>query len=214
MDTTSNKDYKEEKEMEVKPIPKPINKIINSQLEVNVCKIYINEDQRGTGFLCKIPFPDEFKLLPVLITNNHVINEEYFQKNKIIKISFDDDKIINLLEIVPERKFYSNKTYDISIIEIFPKKDNLNKFLEIDYNYDENENKEKQNIYVLHYLNGNESCVSYGNIIDIKEYEIEHKCTTEYGSSGGPIILLKTNKVIGVHKVVEKVKKLIIMELC
>ena len=119
MGASSNKIYREEKEKKVKPIPNRITKIINSQLELSVCKIYINENERGTGFLCKIPFPDEFKLLPVLITNNHVINEEYFQKNKIIKISFDDDKINKLLEIVPERKFYSNKTYDISIIEIF-----------------------------------------------------------------------------------------------
>jgi len=27
-----------------------------------------------------------------------------------------------------------------------------------------------------------------------------HKCSTEHGSSGGPIILLNTVKVIGVHK--------------
>ena len=200
MGISSNKKYNEEKERDIKPIPKRLNKIINSQLEVNVCKIYINENERGTGFLCKIPFPDEFKLLPVLITNNHAINEEYFLKNKIIKISFNDDKIYKLLEIVPERKFYSNKTYDISIIEIFPNKDNLNKFLELDFNYDENEREENQKIYVLHYLNGNESCVSYGNIKDINEYEIEHTCSTENGSSGGPIILLETNKVIGVHK--------------
>jgi hypothetical protein len=27
-----------------------------------------------------------------------------------------------------------------------------------------------------------------------------HKCSTEYGSSGGPIILLNTFKAIGAHK--------------
>jgi V8-like Glu-specific endopeptidase len=200
MGASSNKIYREEKEKKVKPIPNRITKIINSQLELSVCKIYINENESGTGFLCKIPFPDEFKYLPTLITNNHVINKEYFQKNKIIKISFNDDNYTKLLEIIPERKFYSNKAYDISIIEIFPKKDNLNHFLELDYYYDKNEKEEKQNIYVLQYLNGNESCVSYGNIINIKEFEIQHTCSTEDGSSGGPIILLESNKVIGVHK--------------
>ena len=86
--------------MKVKPIPNRIIRIIKSQLERSVCKIYINEENCGTGFLCKIPFPDEFTLLPALITNNHVINEEYFQNNEIIKISFDDDKIYKLLKIL------------------------------------------------------------------------------------------------------------------
>ena len=95
----------EQKEKDVKPIPNRITKIINSQLELSVCKIYINEKESATGFLCKIPFPDEFNLLPVLMTNNHVINKEYFLKNKIIKISFDDDKNIKLLEKVQDRKF-------------------------------------------------------------------------------------------------------------
>ena len=118
----------------------------------------------------------------------------------LIKISFDDDKNIKLLEIIPERKFYSNEIYDISIIEIFPNKDSINHFLELDYNYGKNEKEVKQNIYILHYPNGNESCLSYGNIEKIKAYEIEHTCSTEVGSSGAPIILLETFKVIGIHK--------------
>ena len=200
MGASSNKKYINEKEKKVKPIPKRITKIINSQLEESVCKIYINKNESGTGFLCKIPFPDEFKYLPTLITNNHVINEEYFKKNKIIKISFDDDKNFKLLENVQETKFYSNKTYDISIIAIFPNKDNLNNFLELDNNIWKNEKEDKQDIYLLQYPNGNDSCVSYGKIKDIQEYEIEHTCSTEFGSSGGPIILLGSFKVIGIHK--------------
>ena len=108
MGTCSTKNirkYKEQKIFGVKPIPKRITKIINSQLELSVCKIYINENESGTGFLCKIPFPDEFKYLPTLITNNHVINKEYFLKNKIIKISFGDDQNIKLLKILSQRKF-------------------------------------------------------------------------------------------------------------
>ena len=95
MGGSSSKKYKEEKIMEVKPIPNRITKIINSQLERSVCKIYINKNECGTGFLCKIPFPDEFRLLPVLITNNHVINEEYFKKNKQLKFHLMMIQIIN-----------------------------------------------------------------------------------------------------------------------
>ena len=44
-------------------------------MKKNVCKIKIGNEQ-STGFFCKIPFPDENNLLPVFITNNHVINKK------------------------------------------------------------------------------------------------------------------------------------------
>ena len=45
------------------------------QMKKCVCKIKL-KDIQGTGFFCKIPFPDINKCLPVIITNNHIINEE------------------------------------------------------------------------------------------------------------------------------------------
>ncbi len=33
----------------------------------------------------------------------------------------------------------------------------------------------------------------------IEENKISHKCSTDSGSSGAPILLVKNNKVIGVH---------------
>ena len=55
-------------------------KEITNQMEKNICKIKIGEEQ-GTGFFCKIPFPDEDNMLKVLITNNHVINEDILYKS-------------------------------------------------------------------------------------------------------------------------------------
>ena len=194
------KNYIEEKKVGLDSIPRWVNKKIDEQLEKNICKINIDELIFGTGFLCKIPYPNEFILLPVLITNNHVINEEYFLKNKEIKISFDDDKINKKLLITPERKFYTSREYDVSIIEIFPNKDDIHHFLEFnqDKEIEKKEIYENLSIYILHYPN--KSCVSYGIINNIQSFEIEHKCSTGKGSSGSPIILLNTFKVIGVHK--------------
>ena len=53
---------------------------------INVCKIKIGNEQ-SIGFFCKIPFPDENNLLPVFITNNHVINKKLLYSNNE-KISF------------------------------------------------------------------------------------------------------------------------------
>ena len=45
----------------------------------------------GTGFPCKIPFPTEKELLPILITNNHIINEKtLYEKDKKIFIKIDN----------------------------------------------------------------------------------------------------------------------------
>jgi hypothetical protein len=51
-----------------------------------VCKINVNDNLFGTGFFCKIPFPDNNNLLPFLITNNHVLNENDIENNKTINL--------------------------------------------------------------------------------------------------------------------------------
>jgi len=39
------------------------------QMKNCICKIYKNDGTKGTGFFCRIPFPDESNLLHVLFTN-------------------------------------------------------------------------------------------------------------------------------------------------
>ena len=56
-------------------------------------------------------------------------------------------------------------------------------------------------MYIIQYPKGKLS-VSYGvldNIYEFKKYNFNHKCNTEGGSSGSPILNLK-NKLIGIHK--------------
>ena len=139
----------------------------------------------GTGFLCKIPFPNEFNLLPVLITNQHVLDEDEIIKNKVLKITFNDDKISKIIELADNRKIYSSKLYDTTIIEIFPSKDNLTNFLELN---NLNEIIKKESIYIPQYPKGTKASVSYGKIDIINEFEITHTAATLRGSSGGPII--------------------------
>ena len=86
------------------------------------------------------------------------------------------------------------------------REENYIKYLELDDNLF-NKNSEKgyneESIYILHYPNSSISSVSFGYGIETvkdKEFDISHKCNTETGSSGGPILNLSTNKVIGIHK--------------
>ena len=198
--------------IEFQPIPIDIEgtKLILSQMENCICKIYQN-DKTGTGFFCRIPFPDKNNLLNVLITNNHILNEKDIENNKSINLIMynKEEKIKREIKIDESRKrfTYINKEegIDITIIEIKKKEDNINNFLEIDDNVLEIGNEilelesKRKSIYILHYPK-DKRLVSYGLIKNIAEdKKIYHYCNTEEGSSGSPILSLNNFKVIGVH---------------
>ena len=183
---------------------------ILKQMENSVCRIV--SDKNGTGFFCKIELNGE--AIPVLITNYHIINDEFFDKEKMIKIYFRKDCIP--IKLNKYRKIYSSNKdiYDIMIMKIDEEKDkikNIN-YLEFDdclLNLNSELAYEDTSIYILHYPSGNEIKVSYGYGIKNKdENNIIHYCKTINGSSGSPILNLLTNKVIGIHKSFSKsVKK-------
>ena len=90
---------------------------------------------------------------------------------------------------------------DITIIEI-KEKDNINNYLDIDERYNKDRIKERYNnesLYVLNYPKGENMVVSYGLLNDIDNGKISHLCSTDKGSSGSPIISLKTLKLICIH---------------
>ena len=199
-------------EKELKEYPKSVKKKdlkrIIEQMEKSVCKI-ICDDGFGTGFFCKIPFPDNSKLLPMLVTNYHILGND-INNNKIINISLDDDKVEHIIDLSQHRKKYCDSTYDISMIEIITK-DNLDNisYLEIEENILEIQQYDKFNnssIYLLHFPHGDSIECSLGVIKKISEngWDILHLCETQKGSSGSPIINLKNFKVIGIHKGAKK----------
>ena len=108
-----------------KPISFESNKIILEQMEKCVCRIKLPLGS-GTGFFCMIPFPDKFKLLPVLITNNHVIGEDPNSIDIGAKIDLFVKKGNKPYTIVLDknRKIYTNEKIDATIIELRPN-DNL-----------------------------------------------------------------------------------------
>ena len=79
------------------PIPITVyqTEIILEQMKTNVCKIHLKNGEKATGFFCKIPFPDENNLLPVLITNNHVIDQSYLNLENKITVSLYKDNFGN-----------------------------------------------------------------------------------------------------------------------
>ena len=49
--------------------------------------------------------------------------------------------------------------------------------------------------------------VSYGKPPDFNNKDIKHKCSTEHGSSGSPILLINNQKLIGIHCAGYKMKE-------
>ena len=175
-------------------LPVTINEteIILKQMKNSICKIE-NKNGDGTGFFCQILNKK------LLITNNHIINEELIKNNKIIKVTLNDNKIRKDIKI---KDYYTSEKYDTTIFEI--EEGNI-KYLEIDDEiFDENINIYNKSIYVIQYPKyGNEqkAAVSYGTLNEIEdEYNIIHYCSTDNGSSGSPIIKLSNKKIIGIHK--------------
>ena len=105
-------------------------KKIIKQMEENICKLKTGNTQ-GTGFFCKIPFPNENNKLPVLMTNNHIINEEIlFKKKEKITLEIEVEKNQKIIKL-DKRIKYTNKEYDITIIEL-KESDGIKNYLSLD----------------------------------------------------------------------------------
>ena len=95
--------------------------------------------------------------LNVLITNNHILNENDIKDNKTIKlITYNKEKKRNIeKEIIIEesRKRYAfindKEGIDITIIEIKPNKDKINNYLDIDIEILELECEKNLYIYYI-----------------------------------------------------------------
>ena len=187
----------------IKNSPEPVNisgtKEILNQMMKCICKIKINNTY-GTGFFCKIPF--QTKTINFLMTNYHIINENYYENNNELNLFLNDEQKVKIINLRQNRITYFNKDYDITIIEL-KENDNINDYMELDNNLFKNEINayyKDISIYIIQYPLGKQASVSYGLLNEINDYDIKHSCSTEHGSSGSPILNLLTNKIIGIHK--------------
>ena len=182
---------------------------IIEQMNNSICRIY-NENKEGSGFFAKIPYKSN--LLPVLITNNRVINKDDILNIKRISIYINNDNKIKTLKLDRNRKKYTNEKLDITIIEIIENDDINNKYLEIGYeifNYLKLNKKEKLNqlnymysndsIYVLNYLKTRDIFVSYGKLSYLNISELSYQYKTNEDSFCSPILLTNNQKLLGIY---------------
>ena len=172
----------------------------------------ITEKQLGTGFFIKLekgnaPFY-------CLMTNEHIIKRDMIKKNEKIYILYDNQHKKFTLNLNQNERFIKDYKYlniDITIIEIL-KKDNISSeyFLlpNTDYlnGYSQFDNK---SIVITQFPKGGDLQFSEGKIksINFYKYEFSHLASTLNGSSGSPIFLKDSIKVLGIHKQCNTKKK-------
>ena len=182
--------------------PQPLDESKHKEKGSCICKIIGKEGKLGTGFFCKMIYQSELE--PVLITNYHVIDDNYVGSNNSLKVYINGkSKFININK---NRIIYSstNNEYDIMIIRL--QDGEIDHYLKIDENiFKQNSEQAYKNepIYILHYPGKEEKAQvssSDKGIEKLDEYNIKHFCNTQPGSSGSPILSAMTNKIIAIHR--------------
>ena len=132
MGAAGNDNKKEEKYINNSVIPVSIDKSekIIHQMKQCICKIY--GKKMGTGFFTKIPYGSQ--LLPVLITNNHVINRNDINNENSISISLNNEKEYKNIKLDDSRIIFNDEKLHVTFIEIKENIDNINSnnYLEIE----------------------------------------------------------------------------------
>ena len=181
---------------------KEINNLLSK--EISICKIS-NKNQIGTGFFCRINI-NEIPLKLVLFTNNHILDRNSLKIGEKIILDHKNFSTSKILEITKNRKIFTDEELDYTCIEIF-EKDNILKKEEIKETFTIDQKILEGNpssllnndIYIIQYPKGNEFSLSIGKIDYIDNKLIKHTASTEYGSSGAPIIRRNNYSIIGIH---------------
>ena len=145
------------------------------------------------------------------MTNDHIINNDMINNNNIIYISYDHDfKSLNIKLDKNKRyiKSFIDEGLDITVIEI-KDVDNISKDFCLKPELEIVINKKLNNaqINIPQYIGQKELKNARGTIKNINKYEFTHLVNTLNGSSGSPVFLENSRKVIGIHKSGHKSRK-------
>ena len=178
--------------------------IIDKQQQKSICKIRINYDDIGYGFLALSPLTNK-KILVAKIDSSYFLSKE----NDIKLIINNKDPI--LLMSNEQRIIYSNGNFNITILEL-KESDGINEenFLFFDFDGKENNNiirnyKGKE-IYIIPYKTKSKIIYPLGKIVDIEDNEkFVHDCKElDKDPIPFPVFALDNHKIIGINESINK----------
>ena len=166
-----------------------------------VCEICESTQKFGSGFFCKIPYTQNNNiLLPVLLTNNHVLSEDSFKNDIKIKIN-GETKFISL----KDRKKWTDKEIDFTCIEIKEEEDNIHTFYNLDDKVlDKNSSNDcylDQKVLIFAINRDHNKQIGFSNgVIKINKDSFFFFFFNSFkGCSWGCIVNQFNNNVIGIH---------------
>ena len=178
--------------------------ILDEQLRKSICKIRINYDDIGYGFLALSPKTAK-KILVAKIESSYFLSKE-----NDIKLIINNESPI-LLNSKEQRIIYSKECFDITILEI-KETDGINddQFLLFDFDGKNNENvikkyKDKE-IYIIPYKAKGKIVYPLGKIVDIEDNEkFVHDCKDiDKDLIPFPVFALDNHKIIGINESTNK----------
>ena len=173
-------------------------KLIYNQMNDSFYKIQGKDNKLGIGLFSKIKIKN--KMILILMTNYHLIDEKFIENNFGIKIKINNE--FQFINFSDKRLNYINKEYNLSIIAIEEnKKINLN-YLEIDDSLYDSQSQiqlNKETIYILNNNKKNQVSVSYGIIRNINKFDISCSCNIKSNGIISPIFNLNSNRLIGIY---------------
>ena len=175
------------------------------------------ENLEGLGFFCLIPYLQDKsisqcsqdlnkdKLQPVLITCNSILGLKDLKRGDNVKLIYKNEEKIIIID--ESRHIYSNRIFDVTIIELKENEFPENNFLKLDdkindFDFDSDLKRyfENDEIYLIYYLNGKEPKYSLDKIKEANIILIKNYCSNENIPLGSPILNLETFNVIGIHQ--------------
>ena len=172
--------------------------------------IELKNKDSGSGFFMK--FLRNKKLFYCLVTNEHVIQQSMVKNRDKIMIKYENKTKEFSLELNEKERIivcFGNYpiNIDVTVVQIISKdKIDDSYFLSPCMNYYESFSYYQlmgRNIQIVQYPKGGELSYSEGKILSLYPQNINiffHNSDTEFGSSGGPIILKGEDKVLAIHK--------------
>ena len=181
--------------------PHPPFEIINKQLVVSMVRITNKNNKEGIGFFCLIPFPTIDYLLPVLITNNYILEPDEIEIGKCIKITLNTKQQFEL-NINESRKIYNKGGIIMIEIKEDDKLDIENFLYLVNFNNVDVCRKTfiTQNCYFFKYSKNEkiDCCLVLMNHVNNFKYKFMFSIEPVSGASGCPIINT-FHQVIGIH---------------
>jgi len=179
------------------------SRLVNfSDLKRSICNV--KTDNPGSGFFIEFPIPSIQNPLKLLMTNNHVLNEKFLNKEESFNIYFEEyhQKREFKIEIKSDKFIFTSKLIDVTFIQLSDDEiEQINPFF---LEPDDNECFESESIRIIQYpvnhSNKQQLADSIGNIVEIDGFNCYHSASTYHGSSGSPLLNIKNSKVIGIHK--------------